>query len=47
MDDDTVPSLLPWTTPRLEMLGTMDDVRNGNPGGDVDDDFLSNVDPIS
>lgn len=33
---DTQPAeLLPWITPRLELLGTMDDVQN-DASGDVD-----------
>lgn len=45
MNDERPPALLPWTTPRLDPLGTMDDVRNDS-GGDVDTDGAP-ANPIS
>jgi hypothetical protein len=37
MIDEKTPDLLPWTTPRLESLGTMEDVQS-EAGGDFDMD---------
>ena len=44
MTDTPTPHLLPWTTPTLDLIGTIDDVLNGEAG---EGDGISGADPIA
>ena len=39
MNDEEIRELLPWVTPRLDHLGSIDDVHSGGGQGDVDGDY--------